>query len=180
MTYDRTTIARSTGLPVTTASAETLGLDPCDGACAWYNSCDTHAAIIGHRTLRLARYFAPAPEEWCEECRELAAWRRIAPGATTVPVLVAGVDYEQATCDNCGLVEHTPDELAACVDSMVAPPLCPHCEERHADLSGGDPDGDPGCDWDRLSGNSTRTPDWHPADDPRHLTSDRIGFSVSS
>lgn len=68
--YFRTTTARSTGLPVTTAHADDLGLDACGGDCAWYNACETHGAIVGHRSLSLARSFAAAPEEWCEECRE--------------------------------------------------------------------------------------------------------------
>lgn len=35
--------------------------------------------------------------------------------------LIPGVDYEVATCCNCGKVEHTPEELAACIDSAVGP-----------------------------------------------------------
>jgi hypothetical protein len=68
-TYDRTTVARSTGATVWTTSAELMGLDPCGGDCAWYNGCETHGAIVGHATLRLARSFASCPEEWCEDCR---------------------------------------------------------------------------------------------------------------
>lgn len=26
-----------------------------------------------------------------------------------------------ATCDNCGWVEHTPEQLAECIDSMLGP-----------------------------------------------------------
>lgn len=33
------------------------------------------------------------------------------------------------------------------------PPICSNCAERHEDLAAGDPEGDPGCDWDRMSGN---------------------------
>lgn len=33
------------------------------------------------------------------------------------------------------------------------PPICSNCNERHDDMTGGDPEGDPGCDWDRMSGN---------------------------
>jgi hypothetical protein len=46
-----------------------MGLDSCGGDCAWYNGCETHGAIVGHRTLALARSFAACPEEWCEDCR---------------------------------------------------------------------------------------------------------------
>jgi hypothetical protein len=75
-------------------------------------------------------------------------------------------------------------------------PLCDNCGERHLDMSDGDPDGDPGCDWDMLAGTAgPRCPSCsnlnphcddefheprHPADNPRFLTSDRIGFSVSA
>lgn len=31
------------------------------------------------------------------------------------------VDYEVATCDVCGLVEHTPEELRDCIDSALGP-----------------------------------------------------------
>lgn len=72
-----------------------------------------------------------------------------------------------------------PSEIT-CVDCRrLLPPLCDHCGQYHPDLSNGDPDGDPGCDWDAMSGEPQRNHGWHPADDPRHLTSDRIGFSVS-
>lgn len=45
--------------------------------------------------------------------------------------LVAGVDYEPAKCDNCGKNGHTPDELVACIDSMLGPGShrCGICEE---------------------------------------------------
>lgn len=35
---------------------------------------------------------------------------------------------------------------------MTAPldPECQTCDQRHPDLSGGDPEGDPGCDWDNF------------------------------
>lgn len=41
-------------------------------------------------------------------------------------------DYPEgvATCDNCGWVEHTPEQLAECLDSMLAP-VC--CEEDDID-----------------------------------------------
>jgi hypothetical protein len=78
-------------------------------------------------------------------------------------------------------------------------PLCDNCGERHLDarLDPNDPDDcDPGCDWNMLAGTAgPRCPSCsnlnpncddefheprHPADNPRFLTSDRIGFSVSA
>jgi hypothetical protein len=67
--YLRTTRARQTGRPVTTGHADDLGLDACGGDCRWYNVCDDHGSIVGHRTLELARSFAAVPTEWCEDCR---------------------------------------------------------------------------------------------------------------
>jgi hypothetical protein len=64
----RTRIARQTGRPITVGSAADLGLDPCDGECAWYTICDDHATIIGHATARLARWHAADPTGWCEDC----------------------------------------------------------------------------------------------------------------
>lgn len=31
-------------------------------------------------------------------------------------------------------------------------PICLTCHQRHPDMSGGDPEGDPGCDWDTFPG----------------------------
>jgi hypothetical protein len=67
--YLHTTTSRQTHRPVTTGHAEDLGLDPCGGDCKWYNVCDDHGSIVGHRTLALARSFAAVPVEWCEDCR---------------------------------------------------------------------------------------------------------------
>ena len=37
-------------------------------------------------------------------------------------ILLPGTDYEVATCCVCGQVEHTPEELADCIESATAPP----------------------------------------------------------
>jgi hypothetical protein len=34
----------------------------------WETICVDHGGVCSHATLRLARYFAPTPMEWCEEC----------------------------------------------------------------------------------------------------------------
>ncbi len=35
-----------------------------------------------------------------------------------------------AVCDVCGQDEHTPEQLAACIDSALAPALCEGCGEE--------------------------------------------------
>jgi hypothetical protein len=42
----------------------------------WVTVCRTHGGVCNHSTLALARSFAAAPEEWCEECREIADQRK--------------------------------------------------------------------------------------------------------
>jgi len=74
--YFRETTARSTGTAVQTGHADDMGLDrgrsDYDGIeyTLWYNVCE-HGSCCGHLTLALAKRFASAPEEWCEECREI-------------------------------------------------------------------------------------------------------------
>lgn len=41
----------------------------------------------------------------------------------------AGDEGSVGVCDVCGKDQHTPGELAVCVDSAVAPPRCPECGE---------------------------------------------------
>jgi hypothetical protein len=75
--YYRTTRARETGTQVTTGHAVDMGLDPGEyngvELTRWYNLCEVHGCIVGHQTLELAKSFAAAPTEWCEDCRD-AVW----------------------------------------------------------------------------------------------------------
>jgi len=50
------------------------------------------------------------------DLHEYERWRQGRPEP-----LVAGRDYEATVCDNCGKDVHTPSELAACIDSILAP-----------------------------------------------------------
>lgn len=63
------THARSTGALVVVVDANEWELDPCG---PWTTFCDTHGNLVTHDTLRTAKYFAAAPEEWCDDCRQLA------------------------------------------------------------------------------------------------------------
>jgi hypothetical protein len=38
------------------------------------------------------------------------------------PQLIPGVDYDPAVCMACGQDEHTPEQLADCIASVLAPP----------------------------------------------------------
>jgi hypothetical protein len=42
------------------------------------------------------------------------------------------------------------EAVAAGLAGAGQEPVCSTCGERHADLSRGDPAGDPGCDWDNF------------------------------
>lgn len=59
--------ARSTGTVVEVYDAEHPGsvFDASEGR--WVTICE-HGSMVAHSTLALARWFAPVPEEWCEEC----------------------------------------------------------------------------------------------------------------
>lgn len=34
----------------------------------WYTHCVDHGDLCSHMTRKLALYFAPVPDEWCERC----------------------------------------------------------------------------------------------------------------
>ena len=61
--------SRSTGSTIAIYDGEAADLDTTAGR--WQTVCETHGTIISHATLRLARYHAAAPEEWCEDCGSL-------------------------------------------------------------------------------------------------------------
>ncbi len=60
--------ARSTGTLVGIYEAGPAGLDPDGGP--WLTVCETHGTLANHLTLADARGHAPAPEGWCEACRQ--------------------------------------------------------------------------------------------------------------
>lgn len=62
--------AQTTGVIVGVYHTEECGGDVDSGA--WTLICETHGMTIGTSTWRLAKYFAPSPESWCEECQALA------------------------------------------------------------------------------------------------------------
>ncbi len=64
----QTSRARSTGAQISLYHAEQAGL--CPGGGPWATVCEDHGAILNHESLKLARQWVSAPEEWCEECRE--------------------------------------------------------------------------------------------------------------
>lgn len=57
--------ARSTGRYVGVYDGAEADLDTAGGR--WQTICEDHGQICSHDTLRVARYMASAPEEWCEE-----------------------------------------------------------------------------------------------------------------
>lgn len=58
---------RSNGVQVGVYNARQAGLDQESGAC-WYSVCEEHGTLVAHQTLKLAKYHAVTPEEWCEGC----------------------------------------------------------------------------------------------------------------
>jgi hypothetical protein len=72
MSYYRETRNRMTGTTIVTGRGDDYRIDlSVDGDGPWFNICADHGAIISHTTLALARYFAPAPDNWCDDCRDL-------------------------------------------------------------------------------------------------------------
>lgn len=61
-----THVARSTGLPVSVYDGKAQGLETIGGR--WYTVCEHHGYLVSHATLRLARWHASAPEDWCGVC----------------------------------------------------------------------------------------------------------------
>ena len=62
--------ALSTGALITverTGTGSWIEEDP-----GWATLCETHSRIVTHRTRRLAIYHATCPEDWCEDCSEIA------------------------------------------------------------------------------------------------------------
>lgn len=64
--WRQTHIARTTGRPVSVYDGVTAGMDLTGGR--WQTVCEDHGWVISHETLKLARYHAAAPDEWCEIC----------------------------------------------------------------------------------------------------------------
>lgn len=59
--------ARENGRVVIVVDGEEQGLDVEGGR--WYTICDEHGAAVPHDTLALARWHAPNPTGWCEDCQ---------------------------------------------------------------------------------------------------------------
>lgn len=57
---------RATGVQVGVYNAQQARLDEEGGA--WYCICEAHGSCLAHRSLKMARYHAVTPEEWCESC----------------------------------------------------------------------------------------------------------------
>ena len=66
----RLAYARSTGSLTSIYDAESQGLDP-DGD-PWVAVCEDHGAVVCAPTLKLAQWSATAPEEFCEDCQDMA------------------------------------------------------------------------------------------------------------
>lgn len=64
--------SRRTGTVVTVGHGTDLGLDTSvEGGGPWYTICE-HGNLVSHLTLDLARWHAPAPDSWCDECQATA------------------------------------------------------------------------------------------------------------
>lgn len=61
------TIARSTGALIVVVDNRDEAWET-DNPEKWLTICDKHATVCSHRTHRLARDHAAAPEGWCEGC----------------------------------------------------------------------------------------------------------------
>lgn len=67
---------RRTGTTVTVCHGDDAGLDTTpEGGGAWYTICE-HGTTISHATLKLARWHAPEPDAWCDECHDAREARR--------------------------------------------------------------------------------------------------------
>jgi hypothetical protein len=73
---------------------EPAGMDTEAGR--WQTVCEEHGTICSHATKRLARAFGPRPEEWCEECMELA---RLAAPPTVGEIVTLREPYEDMRCE---------------------------------------------------------------------------------
>lgn len=64
--------ARSTATVVTVQDSHHPDADVAreDGAGRWVTLCEDHGELCHHATLRTAREFAAAPQQWCESCRD--------------------------------------------------------------------------------------------------------------
>jgi len=63
--------ARSTGTTVSLYDGEPAGLDTEGGR--YQTLCEDHSTVVAHTTLRAARSWLPAPEEWCDACQAATA-----------------------------------------------------------------------------------------------------------
>lgn len=63
--------ARSTGTVVQVIDNRDGSFDRDDDN-GWFNLCVDHGNIVSHETRKLALHWAPAPDEWCPTCQEIA------------------------------------------------------------------------------------------------------------
>ena len=62
--------ALSTGRLVGVYQAGQAKVDDDAGESCWSTVCEDHGSIVSHRSLKTARSWATAPEDWCEDCRD--------------------------------------------------------------------------------------------------------------
>lgn len=63
------TKSRRTGTLVGIYHGLQSGLEA-DPECPWVTVCEAHGCLVSHGSLRLAKMSAPAPDDWCEDCRK--------------------------------------------------------------------------------------------------------------
>lgn len=68
--YRQATFSQTTGTMVVVLRAADAGIDD-DPDYPWATLCDDHDSVCLHRTLAVARDFAPTPDAWCQGCREV-------------------------------------------------------------------------------------------------------------
>ena len=73
------TRAHATGTTIVIVDGREQGLDNDGGR--WYVTCEDHGTSCVFDTLAMARYHAPVPNGWCDECQAIVDAREDRQGA---------------------------------------------------------------------------------------------------
>jgi len=127
--FKYSTIARSTGALVVVVDNRNDAWET-GNEDKWLTICDRHSTVCSHRTHRLARDHAAAPEGWCEDCQSGVEPTIIVQVEQPAPRVERNYDEHACNidgthCESCGSTDyedvHCGDQgYTACCNELIS------------------------------------------------------------